>query len=83
MVRIGFDLWYVKNGIKFTIHENLDNPHPPRYGPEGYREDLIFEAPSPESSIYYRVIAVDMAGHRLDTGDVRWSKRRPGGYKGQ
>jgi len=74
LVHIGFGLWYVKNGIKFMIHENRDNAYPPRYGPEGYTEDYVFSAPSPESNLYYRIEAVDMAGHRLDTGDVRWNK---------
>ncbi|MFZ5632650.1 MAG: hypothetical protein ACOY40_07355 [Bacillota bacterium] len=74
LVHIGFDLWYVENGIKFMIHENRDKAYPPRYGPEGYPEDYVFSAPSPESSLYCRVYAVDMAGHRLDTGDVRRNK---------
>jgi hypothetical protein len=74
LVHIGFDLWYVENGIKFMIRENRDSTYPPHYGPEGYSEEYIFSAPSPESSLYYRVNAVDMAGHRLDTGDVWWNK---------
>lgn len=60
--------------IEARYHENRDKAYPPRYRPEGYSEDYVFSAPSPESSLYYRVYAVDMAGHRLDTGDVCWNK---------